>query len=131
MTGYVIDASALVEVVLRTELGEVVANTIRDRRLIAPELIDAEVLATLRRSVLAKSVSDLEAGVAVHRLIYAPITRYPHRSLIEKAWRYRQNVSAYDAFYVALAHKNRVPLVTVDARLSRAPVTDVAVINLR
>ena len=60
-----IDASALVEVVLHTELGEAVANTIRDRRLIAPELIDAEVLATLRRSVLAKSVSEPEVSFAV------------------------------------------------------------------
>ncbi|MXZ03438.1 MAG: type II toxin-antitoxin system VapC family toxin [Chloroflexi bacterium] len=131
MTGYVIDASALVEVVLHTELGEAVANMIRDRRLIAPELIDVEVLATLRRSVLAKSVSDPEASLAVHRLINAPITRHSHRTLVQEAWRYRQNVSAYDSFYVALAHKNRMPLITVDARLSRAPVTDIAIINLR
>lgn len=131
MTGYVIDASALVEVVLHTELGEAVANTIRDRRLIAPELIDVEVLATLRRSVLAKSVSDPEVSLAVHRLINAPITRHSHRTLVQEAWRYRQNVSAYDAFYVALAHKNRMPLVTVDARLSRAPTSDIAIISLR
>lgn len=126
-----IDASALVEVVLRTELGELVADTIRDRRLIAPELIDAEVLASLRRSVLANSVPDPEANAAVNRLINAPITRYSHRTLVREAWRYRQNVSSYDALYLALALKNRMPLITVDARLSRAPVTDVAVINLR
>ncbi len=131
MTGYVIDASALVEVVLRTELGELVADTIRDRRLIAPELIDAEVLASLSRSVLANSVPDTEANAAVNRLINAPITRYSHRTLVREAWRYRQNVSAYDALYLALALKNRMPLITVDSRLSRAPVTDVAVINLR
>ncbi len=131
MTGYVIDASALVEVVLRTELGELVADTVRDRRLVAPELIDAEVLASLRRGVLANSVPDPEANAAVNRLINAPITRYSHRTLVREAWRYRQNVSAYDALYLAIAFKNRMPLITVDARLSRAPVTDVAIINLR
>lgn len=131
MTGYVIDASALIEVVLRTDLGEVVAGTIRDRNLIAPELIDAEVLATLRRGVLAKAVPESDAMSAVQRLIDAPITRHSHAPLVVEAWRYRHNVSAYDAFYLAVARKNQLPLITVDARLSRAPVTDVAVINLR
>ena len=131
MTGYVIDASALIEVVLRTDLGEVVAGTIRDRNLIAPELIDAEVLVTLRRGVLAKAVPESDAMAAVQRLIDAPITRHSHAALVFEAWRYRHNVSAYDAFYLALARKNQLPLITVDARLSRAPVSDVAVISLR
>ena len=131
MTGYVIDASALVEIVLRTMLGEVVAGTIRDRNLIAPELIDAEVLSTLRRGVLADTVPESDAAAAVQRLINAPITRHSHSALVTEAWRYRHNVSAYDAFYLALARKHELPLITVDARLSRAPVTNVAIINLR
>ena len=131
MTGYVIDASALVEIVLRTMLGEVVAGTIRDRNLIAPELIDAEVLSTLRRGVLADTVPETDAAAAVQRLINAPITRHSHSALVTEAWRYRHNVSAYDAFYLALARKHELPLITVDARLSRAPVTNVAIINLR
>ena len=131
MTGYVIDASALVEIVLRTMLGEVVAGTIRDRNLIAPELIDAEVLSTLRRGVLADTVPESDAAAAVQRLINAPITRHSHSALVTEAWRYRHNVSAYDAFYLALARKHELPLITVDARLSRAPLTNVAIINLR
>ena len=131
MTGYVIDASALVEIVLRTMLGEVVAGTIRDRNLIAPELIDAEVLSTLRRGVLADTVPETDAAAAVQRLINAPITRHSHSALVTEAWRYRHNVSAYDAFYLALARKHELPLITVDARLSRAPLTNVAIINLR
>lgn len=131
MTGYVIDASALVEVVLKTDLGEIIASTIRDCNLIAPELIDAEVLSTLRRGVLAKTVPESDATAAVQRLIDAPITRHSHAALVEEAWRYRQNVSAYDAFYLAVARRNQLPLITVDARLSRAPVTDVAILNVR
>ena len=131
MTGYVIDASALVEVVLRTMLGEIVASTIRDRNLLAPELIDAEVLSTLRRGVLADTVPESDAATALQRLVNAPITRHSHTGLVAEAWRYRHNVSAYDAFYLALARKHELPLITVDARLSRAPVTNVAIINLR
>ena len=131
MTSYVIDASALFEVVSRTTLGEVVGSTIRDRELIAPELIYAEVLATIRRGVLNDSVPQAIATVAVQRLINIPITKYSLSGLIADAWEYRHNVSAYDAFYMAVARKNDTPLVTVDARLSRAPVSDVAIISLR
>ena len=131
MTSYVIDASALFEVVSSTTLGEIVGRTIRDRDLIAPELIDAEVLSTIRRGVLSEIVPESIATAAVQRLINMPITRYSHAGLIAYACEYRHNVSAYDAFYLAVARKNEIPLVTVDARLSRAPVSDVAIISLR
>lgn len=131
MNSYVIDASALFEVVSSTTLGEVVGRTIRDRELIAPELIDAEVLSTIRRGVLTDSVPETIAAAAVQRLINMPIARYSLTGLIADAWEYRHNVSAYDAFYLAVARKNDIPLVTVDARLSRVPVSDVAIISLR
>ena len=131
MTRYVIDASALVEVVLLTDLGEIVARTIRDCELIAPDLIYAEVLSTLRRSVLAQSMPEPIAAAAVRRLLNAPIARQSHAGLVEEAWEYRHNVSAYDAFYLAVAYRNDIPLITVDYRLSRAPVSDVAIISVR
>ncbi len=131
MTSYVIDASALFEVVSSTTLGEIVATTVRDHTLVAPELIDAEVLSTIRRGVLTQAVPESIAEDAIQRLINMPITRHSHVGLVAEAWRYRHNVSAYDAFYLAVARKNDIPLVTVDARLSRAPVSDVAIISLR
>ena len=131
MTKYVIDASALVEVVLLTDLGEIVARTIRDCELIAPELIYPEVLSTIRRGVLARTVPEPTATEAVRRLINTPIARQSHAELVSEAWQYRNNVSAYDAFYLAVARKNGAPLLTVDARLSRAPVSDVAIISMR
>lgn len=131
MTGYAIDASALFEVVASTTLGEIVATTVRDHDLVAPELIDAEVLSTIRRGVLTQAVPESIAEDAIQRLINMPITRLSHVGLVTEAWRYRHNVSAYDAFYLAIARKNDIPLVTVDARLSRAQVSDVAIISLR
>ncbi len=131
MTRYVIDASALVEVVLVTDLGEIVARTIRDCELTAPELIYTEVLSTLRRGVLARTVPEPIATEAMRRLINAPIERQSHAGLVADAWQYRHNVSAYDAFYLAVAHKHGIPLITVDSRLSRAPVSNVAIISIR
>lgn len=131
MTRYAIDASALFEVVMLTDLGETIARTIRDCELIAPELIYAEVLSALRRGVLARTVPEAAALAALRRLINVPIARQSHAGLVCEAWQYRHNVSAYDAFYLAVARRNEIPLVTVDARLSRAPVSDVAIISMR
>ena len=131
MNSLVIDSSVVVEILLRTTLGERLASVISGTRLIAPELIDAEVLSALRGNVLRRALTESEAIVALENLLDWPIKRVSNFGLTFDAWRYYQNVGPYDAFYLALARKNQMPLITVDARLSRAPVTDVAVISLR
>ena len=131
MNNLVIDSSVVVEILLRTTLGERLASVISGTRLIAPELIDAEVLSALRGNVLRRTLTESEAIAALENLLDWPIKRVSNFDLTFDAWRYYQNVGPYDAFYLAVAHKNELPLITVDARLSRAPVTDVAVINLR
>lgn len=131
MTGYVIDSCAVAEVLMKTHLGETVARTIRGHRLFAPELIDAEVLATLRRAVHRKTLSESDALTAVQWLTEWPIMRLSHSPLNMMAWRDRHNVSPYDALYLAVARVQDLPLITVDARLSRAPVDGVAVISVR
>ena len=68
MTGYVIDSCAVAEVLMKTRLGDTVAGTIRDYRLFAPELIDAEVLSTLRQAVNRKTLSESDALTAVQWL---------------------------------------------------------------
>ena len=60
-----------------------------------------------------------------------PIDRVPHTALISEAWRHRHNVSAYDAFYVAVARLYEAPLLTADGPLSRAPVAGIEICNLR
>ncbi len=127
MTGYVVDASVAVEYLLRTPLGLTVAEMLNSAVLLAPELLDAEVLSVLRRAVLQGRLSEARALQAVDDLVHWPIERIPHRALLLLAWQYRQNLSAYDAFYVAAARAHDVPLITADARLSRASGIDIAV----
>ena len=131
MNRCVIDASVVVEVLLRTPLGNALASAISGRRLMAPDLLDAEVLSALRGNVLRDVLTESAAIAALENLVNWPIERIPNVQLTFDAWRYYQNVGPYDAFYLAVAHRNELPLITVDARLSRAPVTDVAIVNLR
>lgn len=90
-------------------------------------MLDAEVLSVLRRFVRHGRISAPHAEVALARLVAWPIRRVPHRNLVQAAWRYRNNVSAYDALYVALAKTRDLTLLTVDARLSRASGLDIVV----
>ena len=79
MTRYVIDASAAVEYLLRTRLGRSVAGDIEHAFLIAPELLDVEVLSALRRAVLHKRIAASVAQTALDDLIGWRIGRSPRR----------------------------------------------------
>ena len=127
MTDYVIDASVAVEYLLKTPIGLAMADTIESGSLAAPELIDAEVLSTLRREVLGRRLEEVRAREAIDDLLVWPIERISHRALAPLAWEHYQNISAYDAFYVAAARARNLPLLTVDGRLSRASGLGIAV----
>ena len=120
MTRYVVDASVAVEYLLRTPLGVSVADMIESALLVAPELMDAEVLSVLRRAVLNGRLEEARARMVVEDLAHWPVDRISHQALAPLAWRHRRNVSAYDAFYVAAARAQDLPLLTADDRLSRA-----------
>ena len=120
MTDYVIDASVAVEYLLKTPIGLAMAGTLNSGSLVAPEMIDAEVLSTLRREVLGGRLEEVRAWEAIDDLLVWPIERISHRSLASLAWEHYQNISAYDAFYVAAARARDLPLITADGRLSRA-----------
>jgi predicted nucleic acid-binding protein len=128
---YIIDASAAAEYLLRTSLGLKVANVIEGSFLLAPELLDVEVLSVFRRAVLRRQLSEQRALRAVEDLMDWPIDRIPHRSLVWAAWQHRNNVSAYDAFYVAAARLADAPLITADGPLARAPSLGIVVENVR
>ncbi|MBI5161807.1 MAG: type II toxin-antitoxin system VapC family toxin [Micrococcales bacterium] len=89
-------------------------------QLHAPHLIDSEVASGLRRRVLAGAISPRDGWAALDTWRRLGATRYGVRPLLERIWQLRENVSAYDAGYVALAEALDCPLVTADARLSRA-----------
>ena len=131
MTRYVVDASIAVEYLLRTPVGLTVAEMLESTVLLAPELLDAEVLSVLRRAVLQKRLAEARALQAVDDLVHWPVERIPHRALAPLAWQYLRNLSAYDAFYVATARAHDLPLLTADARLARASGLDIAVQYVR
>jgi predicted nucleic acid-binding protein len=127
----VVDASVAVEYLLRTTLGQRLAPQLETQTLLAPELIDVEVLAVLRRAVRGKQLSGERAEQALADLEVWDVERISHRELWKTAWQYRGNISAYDAFYVAVAALHNAPLLTADGPLSRAPKLGVVVQNVR
>ena len=131
MARYVIDASAAVEYLLQTPRGRIVADRLTGEELLAPELMDAEVLSTLRRHVMTSQINEARALLALRHLDTWAVSRLPLLPLVKIAWQYRHNVSAYDAFYVAAAVDNEARVITVDGRLSRAPALNVDIVNIQ
>lgn len=127
----VIDASVSVEYLLKTRLGLAVADTIEQSDILhAPDIIDVEVMSALRRLVGQGELAEDRALLALDDMAWWPIERIPSRELMRHGWRYRHNVSAYDAVYVAAARQLGVPLLTADARLTRAPGLEIAIENV-
>jgi predicted nucleic acid-binding protein len=118
----VTDASALfVAVAGGTTRAGSLRNRLHSETLAAPHLLDLEVTNTLRRHVHRSQLSLAEAERAMKRLQRLPIIRHPHSPLLERCWELRDNLTPYDAAYVALAEALDVPLLTSDARLANAP----------
>ncbi len=89
--------------------------------LAAPDLVDVETVAVLRKRWLARDLSERRFDEAVQDLIDLEIDRYPVRHFMRRAFELRANVNPYDAVYVALAEGLGVSLVTADKRLREAP----------
>ncbi|MBJ7354846.1 MAG: type II toxin-antitoxin system VapC family toxin [Thermoleophilaceae bacterium] len=87
--------------------------------LVAPAHIDIEALSGWRRQVAAREMSAEAARHAIQALSKLVIERIPHEPLLNRIWELRENVTAQDAAYVAIAEMLGAPLLTTDARLSR------------
>ena len=131
MIRYVIDASAAAEYLLRTPLGLKLADLMAGAFILAPALLDVEVLSVLRRAVLRQQLAEQRAWLALEDLFAWPIDRIAHTALLREAWQHRHNVSAYDAFYVAAARIYDASLLTTDGPLTRAPALGIVVQNIR
>jgi predicted nucleic acid-binding protein len=94
---------------------------LRGERLSAPELVDLEVASVLRRQVQGGAVDIRRAALALADLAAMPLRRAPHRPLLARCWELRDNLTVYDASYVALAEALDVTLLAGDGRLARAP----------
>jgi predicted nucleic acid-binding protein len=119
----VVDASALLEFLLQTPLGiQVEARLFRNEdEFHSPHLVDVEVTQGLRRLVRAREVSPDRAAEAIQDLADIDLHRHGHLDLLTRAWKLRENVTAYDAMYLALAEALDATLVTCDAPLAKAP----------
>jgi predicted nucleic acid-binding protein len=119
----VLDASALVELLLGSELGQAIATRISEPSLglHVPHLVDVEVAQALRRYVRDGHLDPSDAGAALEDLRSLDLERHGHEPLLDRVWALRQNLTAYDAVYVALAEALDAKLLTCDGRLARSP----------
>jgi predicted nucleic acid-binding protein len=118
----VVDASALLEVLLNTSAAARVADRLfgSDETVHAPHLIDLEVAQVLRRYAASGALTAERGMQAFQDLTDFPLVRYPHDLLLPRIWELRHNLTAYDAAYLALAEALEAPLVTRDAALAAA-----------
>ena len=122
----VVGASALLEVLLNTLNAPRVAERLfaPAETLHAPHLIDLEVVQVLRWYALAGDLDVQRGARAVLDLAELPLQRYPHEFLLPRIWQLRNNVTACDAAYLALAETLNCPLVTCDRALAAVPGHD-------
>ncbi len=118
----IVDASVLVRAVADDGSdGESARRALSGTPLAAPEIIDLEVISSIRRLHRAGLLTDERSSQSLLGLATAPVERASHRSLIPRVWDLRDNLTAYDASYVALAEAMEATLVTSDRRLASAP----------
>jgi predicted nucleic acid-binding protein len=119
----VLDASAAVDWLLQTRAGERIERRIyaRNETLHTLHLLDVEFAQVLRHLVHEGTLSAKRAEEAIEDLAVLRMTRYAPILLLNRVWRLRHNLSAYDAAYIALAEELRAPLITRDRRLAAAP----------
>ena len=119
----VVDASAVLEFLLQTATGTRVEGRLfgGEDELHAPHLLDVEVVQALRRLVRMGEVSANRAAGALADLADLDLHRHPHLDFLSRAWKLRENLTAYDAMYVALAEALDATIVTCDTPLAKAP----------
>ena len=117
-----IDSSALVALLADAgPAGTWVAEAIAGATLAAPSLAPFETANILRRQAAAGAIDHTQATLAHADLVALPIELWPYAPLADRAWEQRQNATIYDATYLALAELVSATVVTLDARLARAP----------
>ena len=118
----VVDASVIAPAIADGGLdGEACRARIKGQSLAAPDLLRVEAVSVIRRQLANGALSATQANNAIDDLMNLPIAVYPTAALLRRAWELRDNATAYDACYVALAEALGCALVTADQRLANAP----------
>ena len=117
----VVDASVLAVALLDDGRdGDAVRDRLRGEQLAAPALIDLEVASVWRGLARGGHLDPRRVGRALEDLQELPLQRVEHTSLLVRCWELRDNLTVYDAAYVALAEALQAPLLTGDRRLARS-----------
>lgn len=117
----VVDASVLAAALADDDNdGDRARARLRGETLAAPDLIDLEVTSVLRGRIAGGHLAVRRADLALEDLLDLPLQRVPARQLIPRCWELRENLTVYDAAYVALAEALASTLVTADVRLAKA-----------
>ena len=118
----VIDASALVELLLQTKLADRIMDRALDpsESLHAPHLLDIEVTHALRRLVQREEITTLRAEQGLEDFSQMLVDRHDHQPLTGRIWQLRESLTAYDGAYVALAEALEAPLLTCDGKLAHS-----------
>lgn len=118
----VLDSSAAVDFLIGSDVGGWVDARLRNvDEVHAPHLLDVEVLGALRRGVQTAALSRRRAEEALADFEELRVRRYPHFPFLARMWELRQNLTAPDAAFVALAEALALPLLTTDRALASAP----------
>ena len=128
----VLDASATLELLLVTEVGIQVGQRIRGTEsLHAPQLLIIECIQVIRRTWIRGDIDAQLGATLIDDLRLLDIELYDQELLATRCWELRDNLTAYDAAYVALSELLGTPLVTTDARLAGAPGNDATIELIR
>jgi len=120
----VVDASVIAPAVADGGVdGDTCRERIRGEVVAAPDLLRVETMSVVRRHLANGSLTSQQAANALDDLLSLPFVIYPSAPLLRRGWELRDNVTAYDSCYIALAEALDCPLVTADKRLSNAPGT--------
>jgi predicted nucleic acid-binding protein len=118
----VVDASVLATALVDEAVdGRRARRRLRGERLAAPFLIDLEVVSAIRQVARTHALDERRVRQALAQLVALPLRRARHTPLLPRIWALRDNLTPYDAAYVALAEAIGAPLLTADRRLAGAP----------
>jgi len=101
--------------------GDACRARIKGQSLAAPDLLRVEAVSVIRRQLASGALTSAQANNAIEDLLNLPLTVYATAPLLRRAWELRDNASAYDACYVALAEALGCALLTADQRLANSP----------
>jgi predicted nucleic acid-binding protein len=116
----VVDASVVVATLVDSgSHGEWAETQLSSDQLAATHLMPVEAASILRRAARSGEISEDTASMAYADLMELRVALFPYQPFAARIWELRQNVTTYDAWYVALAESLGACLVTLDRRLSR------------